>query len=137
MVHQQCITACDWTRRDASVALAHLHGATATPESAEAVDELANIIEGYAAEVRRIRELFEDAGKGEHNVLALIDHYQGAAFKAEAKHDRMLTGLDKLHGQLLEGIAPLRLLGLSESASAFEQCAESLRELLRGEDSGG
>ena len=28
------------------------------------------------AEADRLRKLFDDAGQGEHNVLALIDHYQ-------------------------------------------------------------
>lgn len=35
------------------------------------------------AEVRRLRKLFDDAGQGEHNVLALIDHYIECADKAE------------------------------------------------------
>lgn len=33
----------------------------------------------------RLRKLFDDAGQGEHNVLALVDHYQAAAMDAEAK----------------------------------------------------
>lgn len=32
--------------------------------------------ESAEAEVARLRKLFDDAGQGEHNVLALIDHYQ-------------------------------------------------------------
>lgn len=37
------------------------------------------------AEVRRLRALFYDAGQGEHNVLALVDHYQASAIEAEAR----------------------------------------------------
>jgi hypothetical protein len=38
-----------------------------------------------AAEVRRLRKLFDDAGQGEHNVLALVDHYQWLALEAAAR----------------------------------------------------
>lgn len=42
------------------------------------------------AEVRRLRKLFDDAGQGEHNVLALVDHYQDASIEA----DRNVRDLD-------------------------------------------
>lgn len=34
------------------------------------------------AEVSRLRALFDDAGQGEHNVLALVDHYQRESLEA-------------------------------------------------------
>jgi hypothetical protein len=40
------------------------------------------------AEVReadRLRKLFDDAGQGEHNVLALIDHYQRNSMDADER----------------------------------------------------
>jgi predicted metal-dependent phosphoesterase TrpH len=36
-----------------------------------------------ATEVARLRKLFDDAGQGEYNVLALVDHYQDRAIKAD------------------------------------------------------
>lgn len=38
-----------------------------------------------AAEADRLRKLFEDAGQGEHNVLALIDHYQRNSMDADGR----------------------------------------------------
>lgn len=35
-------------------------------------------------EVDRFRKLFDDAGQGEHNVLALVEHYQAETMKAQA-----------------------------------------------------
>ena len=35
------------------------------------------------AEADRLRKLFDDAGQGEHNVLALIDHYQRNSMDAD------------------------------------------------------
>ena len=35
------------------------------------------------AEANRLRKLFDDAGQGEHNVLALIDHYQRNSMDAD------------------------------------------------------
>lgn len=40
------------------------------------------------AEAERLRKIFDDAGQGEHNVLALVDHYQDEAIKATAEVDR-------------------------------------------------
>lgn len=37
------------------------------------------------AEAERLRKLFDDAGQGEHNVLALIDHYQHRSMEADAR----------------------------------------------------
>lgn len=38
-----------------------------------------------AAEADRLRKLFDDAGQGEHNVLALIDHYQRNSMAADER----------------------------------------------------
>jgi len=40
-------------------------------------------------EIDRLRKLFTDAGQGEHNVLALIDHYQQETFAAQAEVARL------------------------------------------------
>jgi hypothetical protein len=37
----------------------------------------------WKAEADRLRKLFDDAGQGEHNVLALIDHYQRNSMEAD------------------------------------------------------
>ena len=42
-------------------------------------------IAALVAEVERLRKIFDDAGQGEHNVLALIDHYQDAAIAADER----------------------------------------------------
>lgn len=39
----------------------------------------------YATEIDRLRKLFDDAGQGEHNVLALIDHYQRNSMEADER----------------------------------------------------
>ena len=36
-------------------------------------------------EADRLRKLFDDAGQGEHNVLALIDHYQRNSMEADER----------------------------------------------------
>lgn len=37
------------------------------------------------AEADRLRRLFDDAGQGEHNVLALIDHYQRNSMESDER----------------------------------------------------
>lgn len=39
----------------------------------------------WKAEAVRLRKLFDDAGQGEHNVLALVDHYQEALLEERAR----------------------------------------------------
>lgn len=67
-----------------------------------------------AAEAYRMRKIFDDAGQGEHNVLALVDHYQRSSMEADerltvaeddrralAAHLRTLLGiLDAVGGYL-------------------------------------
>lgn len=38
-----------------------------------------------AREAARLRKIFDDAGQGEHNVLALIDHYQRNSMDADER----------------------------------------------------
>ena len=38
-----------------------------------------------ATELDRLRKLFDDAGQGEHNVLALVDYYQAEAIASAAR----------------------------------------------------
>lgn len=45
---------------------------------------LADIV-ALLAEVDRLHKLFDDAGQGEHNVLALVEHYQAEMMKAQAE----------------------------------------------------
>lgn len=47
----------------------------------------ANIIRTLRARVAELEKLFDDAGQGNYNVLALIDHYQSAAM-AESERRR-------------------------------------------------
>ena len=45
-----------------------------------------DLLAAYSAsvsEANRLRKLFDDAGQGEHNVLALIDHYQRNSMDAD------------------------------------------------------
>jgi len=52
------------------------------------LDQIATLRADLAAsqrEVERLRKIFDDAGQGEHNVLALVDHYQDATIKADAE----------------------------------------------------
>ena len=57
-----------------------------------AYQELASALEApplnvaaKVAEADRLRKLFDDAGQGEHNVLALIDHYQRNSMDADER----------------------------------------------------
>jgi len=45
-------------------------------------EDMAHDVDALAAEVVRLRKLFDDAGKGEHDVLALVDHYQAEVIAA-------------------------------------------------------
>lgn len=49
------------------------------------------------AEADRLRKLFDDAGQGEHNVLALIDHYQRNSMEADERL-RVVRGLLEENG---------------------------------------
>ncbi len=53
-------------------------------------------IRALTAEVARLRKLFDDAGQGEHNVLALVDYYQDAEIKAGAEVARLREALDSV-----------------------------------------
>lgn len=55
------------------------------------------------AEVARLRKIFDDAGKGERNVLALIEHYQDEV--ADAEHDR--DAYRAMLAELLDNGTPL------------------------------
>lgn len=46
--------------------------------------EIAARVRAAEVECDRLHKLFDDAGQGEHNVLALIDHYQQEAMEAHA-----------------------------------------------------
>jgi hypothetical protein len=44
---------------------------------------------GLLDEVDRLRKIFDDAGQGEHNVLALVEHYQDCVSKSEDEVERL------------------------------------------------
>lgn len=48
-------------------------------------------IEYWRGEALRLRKLFDDAGQGEYNVLALVDHYQAQCLKCEERMRAMLA----------------------------------------------
>jgi hypothetical protein len=50
----------------------------------------------------RLQKLFDDAGQGEHNVLALVDHYQDATIEETRKRYAMGALLDEALGVLDE-----------------------------------
>lgn len=68
-------------------------------------------IAALVAEVERLRKIFDDAGQGELNVLALIDHYQDAAIAADER-------------------ARARLLADSRAMDAAQSVVDKARELL-------
>jgi hypothetical protein len=59
---------------------------------------------GLEAEVARFRKLFDDAGQGEHNVLALVDHYQECVIEA----DDRAAGAQARIAELEEQVAALK-----------------------------
>jgi hypothetical protein len=48
-------------------------------------DEPKDTVSAWKTEALRLRKVFDDAGCGEHNVLALIDHYQRSTIAAEER----------------------------------------------------
>jgi hypothetical protein len=46
------------------------------------------------AEVARLQKLFDDAGEGEHNVLALLDHYMDREHLADTRADKARDVVD-------------------------------------------
>lgn len=54
-------------------------------------------VRSLESEVGRLRKLFDDAGQGEHNVLALIDHYQRNSMEADERL-RVVRGLLEKNG---------------------------------------
>lgn len=70
--------------------LAALEGTNAANERAlriqlERLQEERSRAESAEARVAALEKLFNDAGQGEHNVLALIDHYQSEAMAASER----------------------------------------------------
>ena len=44
-----------------------------------------DVILALLDEVERLRKIFDDAGQGEHNVLALVEHYQECAAESDER----------------------------------------------------
>ena len=65
----------------------------------------ASELDAARAEVERLHKLFNDAGKGEHNVLALVDHLHDRCSAAEDEVQR----LRDLQRRAVEVIADRRL----------------------------
>ena len=59
----------------------------------ETINDLRAKLAASEAEAARLRKLFDDAGQGEHNVLALVDHYQEEAIASEANAAQMRSAL--------------------------------------------
>lgn len=69
-----------------------------------------------AAELARLHKLFDDAGQGEHNVLALVDHYQEQALD----RDRLAAELEAVRG--------------SGGVLAREECGNVARPIISAPD---
>jgi hypothetical protein len=69
--------------------------------SRTAVPALLDMVEALKAEVERLRKLFDDAGQGEHNVLALVEFYQGQELAAEAERDALRARVERLEAAAL------------------------------------
>jgi hypothetical protein len=86
----------------------------------ETSDEIARLTRELAeaqSEAARLRKLFDDAGQGEHNVLALIDFYQAETFESEAKAEQFARELAEAKERVQEYDAWLR----AEEAEAGER----------------
>ena len=55
------------------------------------------------AEADRLRKLFDDAGAGEHDVLALIEYYQEVTLDAEARLEAIRKLLAEENGHECDG----------------------------------
>lgn len=82
------------------------------------------------AEMERLRKIFDDAGHGEHNVLALVDHYQDEVIKATAEVERCRELIIALVENACEVDAipldavPLDSCGMQTNADALRYLAE-------------
>lgn len=61
---------------------------------AERIESLTEELADTATVARHLRKLFDDAGQGEHNVLALVEHYQRELFAAEARSRAVVALLE-------------------------------------------
>ena len=82
-----------------------------------------------AAEVRRLRKLFDDAGQGEHNVLALVDHYQSSAIEAESEVRRLRAKLARVEALPAKWRLQQRIYAIE--AGAFREAADDLEAALK------
>lgn len=80
-------------RDDARASRSYSSGCDTAPGYEMAL-EVAEHRDALAAEVARLRKLFDDAGQGEHDVLALVDHYQAEAIEAWGEVDRLREALE-------------------------------------------
>jgi uncharacterized coiled-coil DUF342 family protein len=76
------------------------------------------------AEVSRLRALFDDAGQGEHNVLALVDHYQRESIEAADRLRATCRKRDELVEVVRELVEALDMAAHSEECSRTEECDE-------------
>lgn len=61
----------------------------------DALTTLARERDSAVADAARLRKLFDDAGQGEYNVLALIDHYQDEARRVARERDEAVAARDE------------------------------------------
>ncbi len=71
--------------RDDARASRSYSGGCDTAPGYEMALEVAEHRDALAAEVARLRKLFDDAGEGTYDVLALVDHYQADAMRMSAE----------------------------------------------------
>lgn len=64
--------------------------------SREEADKIRANRDEWKTEASRLRKIFDDAGQGEHNVLALIDHYQEQWRATEDERDAALAEIQAL-----------------------------------------
>lgn len=80
--------------------------------------------EDAQAEVARLRKLFDDAGQGEHNVLALVDHYQADAMRMSAEVARLreaLAASEARAEKLLSRVVATAECGCARRQAALER----------------
>lgn len=87
-------------------------------------------------EVARLRKIFDDAGNGEHNVLALVEHYQREAMEASTGLEDVIDQRDAFHARIDEIADALgdetEWSNLNDrGARALELAAELLAEVRR------
>lgn len=108
-------------------------------------DEVDEEMTKLRTENERLHKLFDDAGQGEYNVLALVEHWQGEAIRAQAENDRLrkvpeqLISMVEARAEWAQGIAQRNPSSpwqevRQEVADELEVMAENLRAFMAARD---